>query len=135
MVEMEDLEVQNLEYQKVDEFLEDKDSKIFDIILLNDNIETSKNKLKILKDQGIDTHGVFSSFFFYFSIEQTQNCLDSIGWCASHYSHSEGVIMAAYSSKILCPVNSLVIQNTLLIPVDFSQISKEYKEGNLFQFF
>ena len=53
---MEYLEVQNLEYQNVEEFLEDKDSKIFDTILLNDNIETTKNKLKILKDKGIDTH-------------------------------------------------------------------------------
>ena len=43
--------------------------------------------------------------------------------------------MDAYRSKILCPVNSLIIRNTLLISVDFSQISKEYKEENLVQFF
>ena len=66
MAEMEYLEVQYLEYQKVEEFLEDKDSEIFDTIFLNDNVESAKNKLKILKDQGIDTHGVFSSYFFYF---------------------------------------------------------------------
>ena len=73
MAEMEYLEVQNLEYQNVEEFLEDKYSEIFDTILLNDNVETAKNKLNILKDQGIDTHGVFGSYLFYFFIEQTQN--------------------------------------------------------------
>ena len=67
MVEMEDFEVQNVE-----EFLEDKDSEIFDTILLNDNVETAKNKLKILKDWGIITHGVFSSYFFYFSLNKPQ---------------------------------------------------------------
>ena len=64
MMEMEHLEVQNLEYQNVEEFLEDKYSEIFNTIFLNDNVETAKNKLKILKDQGIDTHGVFNSYFF-----------------------------------------------------------------------
>ena len=63
MDEMKYLEFWNLECQNVEEFLEDKDSKIFDTILLNDNVETTKNKLKIIKDQGIDDHGVFSSFF------------------------------------------------------------------------
>ena len=50
MAKMEDLEVQNLEYHNVEETLEDKDSKIFDTILINDNLETAKIKLKILKD-------------------------------------------------------------------------------------
>ena len=67
MAEMEDLEVQNLEYQNVEEFLEDIESEIFDTILLIDNVETAKNKLKILKDRGNDTHRVFRSYFFYFS--------------------------------------------------------------------
>ena len=43
--------------------------------------------------------------------------------------------MDAYRSKILFPITSLVIRDTLLIPVDFSQISKEYKEENLAHFF
>ena len=50
MDKVEYLEVQNLEYQKIEEFLKDKDSEIFDTILLNDTIETTKKKLKILKD-------------------------------------------------------------------------------------
>ena len=58
---MQDLEVQTLGYLNIEETLEDKYYEIFDTILLNDNVETTKNKLKTLKDQGIDTHGVFSS--------------------------------------------------------------------------
>ena len=50
MAEMEDLEVQNIKYQNVEETLEDKYSKIFHTILLNDNVEITKKKLKILKD-------------------------------------------------------------------------------------
>ena len=49
MAEMEDLEVHHLEYQNFEEFLEDKYFEIFDTIFLNDNVETAKNKLKILK--------------------------------------------------------------------------------------
>ena len=43
--------------------------------------------------------------------------------------------MDASRSKKICLVNSLVIWNTLLIPTDFAQISKEYNEENLVQFF
>ena len=119
----------------MEEFFKDKDSKIFDTILLNDTIETTKNKSKILKDRGIDTHGVFSLYFFYFSIDQTSNCLEFVDWCTNNYSPSEGVVMDASRSKILCLVSSLVIQNTLSIPSIFFQVSKEYKEEILVQFF
>ena len=103
--------------------------------MLNDNVEHAKKKLKVLKDQGINTHGVFSSYFFYFSVEQTPNYLDFVEWCSSNYSPSKGVIMDASRSKILCPINLLVIQNTMNIPADFTQTSKEYKEENILQFF
>ena len=43
--------------------------------------------------------------------------------------------MDASRSKILRPVNSLVIWKIMLIPTDFSQMSKEYKEEDLLQFF
>ena len=42
--------------------------------------------------------------------------------------------MDASRSKILCPLNSLFIQNNLLILANFSQISKGYKEENAVQF-
>ena len=61
MVGVEEIEALKLEYQKIEELLEDKDSKYFDKILLNGPIDAAKNKLKIIKDQGAESHGVFSS--------------------------------------------------------------------------
>ena len=52
MDEVEEVESLNLKYHKIEELFEDKDSKIFDNILLNGPIEVVKNKLKLLKDQG-----------------------------------------------------------------------------------
>ena len=49
MAEMEELEVQNLKHQNIEETLEDKGYEIFDTILLHDDVETAKNKLKTLK--------------------------------------------------------------------------------------
>ena len=50
MVEVEEVEALNLEYQNIEELFEDKESEIFDTILLNGPIEAVKNKLKLLKD-------------------------------------------------------------------------------------
>ena len=73
MVEVEEVEVQNLEYQRIKEVFEDKDSDCFDTILLNGTIDSVKPKLKLLKDQGTKTHGIFNSYFHYFSTKQTLN--------------------------------------------------------------
>ena len=109
MAEIEDLEDRNLEFQEDDGFLVDKYFEVFDTIILNDSIESSQSKFKTLQLQGIDTHGVFGSFFFYFSIEQTLGCPKFIDWCISNYSPSEGVIMDVSSSGLLCPINSITI--------------------------
>ena len=79
MDEIEVLEVLDSEKlwvscQKVEEIFEDKNVEVFDTILLNETIEMDKNKLKILNDQGSDTHGVFRYFFYFFSVDQTPNC-------------------------------------------------------------
>ena len=132
MTEMEYLEVHNLEYQKVDEFLEDKDSKIFDIILLNDNIETSKNKLKILKDQGIDLHSIFKS---HFCREKTLNFPNFIDWCVSNYSSYERVIMDSTKTKILCPVNALVFHDYLDVPPIFIEGCNDFNDEYLIRSF
>ena len=86
MAEVEDLEVHILKHHNAEESLEDKDSDIFDTILLNDSAEDVKSKLKTLKEQGIDTHGVLCSYLFYFSIEQTPNCQEFIKWCVNNYA-------------------------------------------------
>ena len=62
MVEVEEVEVQNLEYQRIEEVFEDKDSNIFDTILFNGPIDSVKTKLKLLKYKGTEVHGIFSYF-------------------------------------------------------------------------
>ena len=54
--------------RKDEESFVDKNAKIFDTILLNETIETTRGKMEVLKDQGSDTCGVFSSFFHFFSV-------------------------------------------------------------------
>ena len=71
---------------------------------MNETIETTNNKLKILKDQGSDTHGVFKSFFYFFSVDQTPNCPEFVEWCVNNYSDAEGFIMNKPKSRILCPI-------------------------------
>ena len=109
MVKMEDSKTRSLEFQETGEALADKDVEVFDTIILNESIKSTQGKLKALQFWGIDTHGVFSSFFFYFSIEQTLSCPKVIEWCVSNYSPSKGVIMDASRSRMSCPINSLNI--------------------------
>ena len=89
VVEVADSEKLGVSCQKVDESFKDKIAEVFDTILLNETIETAKNKLKILKDQGSDTHGVFRSFFYFFSIDQTPNFPEFVEWCANNYSAAQ----------------------------------------------
>ena len=49
-IEVVDSEELGVSYQKVEESFEYKNAEVSDTILLNETIETAKNKLKILKD-------------------------------------------------------------------------------------
>ena len=135
MAELEDSETQNLSFQGSKEARTDKDVGVFDTIIINDSIEATQAKLKALQSQGIDPHGMFSSFFFYFSVEQNPSCPEFISWCIENYSQSKGMIMNASRSRILCPINSLNIRSTLSIPSEFIQLSNEYNEGEILRFF
>ena len=64
MAQVENVEAQSLEYQKVEELFEDRDVDFFDTILLNGPIDIVKQKLKLLKDQGTDIHNVYQSSTF-----------------------------------------------------------------------
>ena len=86
---------------------------------MNETIETTKTKLKILKDQGTDTHGVFKYFFYFFSVEQNPNCPEFVEWCVNKYSKTEGFIMNKSKSRILCPIQAFVIRKALAVPQDF----------------
>ena len=47
---MENIETQGLEYQKVEELLDDRNDDFFDLVLLNGPIEALKQKLNLLRD-------------------------------------------------------------------------------------
>ena len=98
MDDVEGLDDQNLEYHKIKELFEDRDSDIFDTILLNGPIETIKKKLKLRGDQVTHMHPICRSFFHLFSTNQTMNCPNFIHQCMDSYSTFEKVIMYALIS-------------------------------------
>ena len=119
VVKVADSEKLGVSCQKVDEIFEDKNDEVFDTILLNEAIEMAKNKLKILKDQGSDTRGVFRSFFYFFFVDQTPSFPKFVEWCANNYSVAEGVIMNKPKSRILCPIHASISHKTLSVLDDF----------------
>ena len=50
MAQVESMEVQDLEYQKVEEYFNDRDADVFDMLMLNGPIGEVKEKLIILKE-------------------------------------------------------------------------------------
>ena len=54
-----EFETQDLEFQKLDEFFEDRDGGIFSIVLYFGSILQLETKLYFLKDQEIDLHSIF----------------------------------------------------------------------------
>ena len=85
---MENIETQGLEYQKVEELLDDRNADVFDLVLLNGSIDDVKQKLNLLRDQGTDFHNIYQSFFHLFAIEQTPGCSKFVQWCVNNYSLS-----------------------------------------------
>ena len=83
---MENIETRGLDYQKVEELLEDRNADVFDPILLNGPIEAMKKNLNLLRDQGMDLHNIYHSFFHLFSTEQTPGFLEFVDWCVNNYS-------------------------------------------------
>ena len=73
MAHVENVEAQNLGYQKVEELFEDRDLEVFDTILLNGPIDTIKKKLKLLKHQGTDIHNVYQYYLHFFTSHQSPN--------------------------------------------------------------
>ena len=126
------VEAQALEFQRIDEVLEDRDSRIFDTILSFGPISQLKMRFK---DQGTDLHNFFQSYLYYFCPNKTLNFLDFIDWCTSNYSSSERVILDAAKSKIICLVNPLVIRYSLSVPHTITQNHEGFYEEDLIQFF
>ena len=118
VVEVADNEELGVSYQRDEKSFEDKNAEIYDTILMNERIET-RISWKFFKEKGSDTHGVFKSFFYFFSVDQTPNCPEFVEWCVNNYSEAKGVIMNKPKSRILCPIHGSVIHKALSVPHDF----------------
>ena len=64
-----EIEAQALEFQKIEEVFEDKDSDIFYTLLSFGSINQLKMKIKTFEDQGTDLRGVCRSHFWFFLSE------------------------------------------------------------------
>ena len=71
---------------------------------MGETIETPRGKLEDRKNWGMDTCGVFKSFFHFFSVDPTPQCPEFVRWCTENFSATEGVIMNKSKSKILSPI-------------------------------
>ena len=119
VIEVGDNEELGVSYQRDEKIFGDKNVEIDDTILMNETIETTKNRLKVLKDQGNDARGFFKYFFYFFSINQTPSCPDFVEWCVSNYSETEGFIMDRLKFKILCPIDASTLCKSLVVPHEF----------------
>ena len=128
MAQVESMEVQDLGYQKVEEYFEDRDVEVVDTLLLNETIGEVKDNLRFLKEHGTDVHNIHQSYFHFFTTDQTPSFPKFVAWCADNYSLSERVIMDTTSSIVMCPIIPLAIRKKLSVPEDFTLKSQDYKE-------
>ena len=120
-----EIEVQALEYRKIEEVFEDMDSEVFVTMLYFGPINQIKTKIKDFEDQGTYLHGVYRSYFHFLCPEKSLGFPDFVEWCAPNYSSSERVIMDSTKYKILCHVNYLLVYDSLVVPSSFN-LSQEY---------
>ena len=85
MDQIDSMEVQDLEYQKVEEDFKDRDVEVFDTLLLNGPINEVKEKLILLKEQGSDVHNIHQSYFHFLATDQTPSFPKSMAWCVDNY--------------------------------------------------
>ena len=91
--------------------------------------------LRLLREQGTNTHNLHQSFFHFFATEKSPSFPEFISWCADKYSISERVIMDVTGSTVLYPISSLAIRKSLSIPNEFSLKSQDYSEESILQYF
>ena len=98
MIQVENVGAQNLEYQKIQELLQN----VLTLSCYDGPDDTVKQKLNLVKDQGEYILNVYQSYFHYFTTDQTLSCPEFIDWCANNYSLSGRLIMDISNSKMLC---------------------------------
>ena len=119
----------------MEEHMFDANYEFYDTFLVGETIETARGILEERKNRGMDTCGVFKSFFHFFSIDPTPQCPKFFEWCAKNFCATKGVIMNKSKSKILCPVQVSVIHKTLDIPDTFIDLSQDYREEDIIHYF
>ena len=119
----------------IEEHLLDANSDVCDTSLMGETIETSSGKLEDRKNWGMDTCGVFKSFFDFFSVNKTPQFPEFFKWCVENFSVTEGVIMNKSKSKILFLVKASAICKTLDVPDKFTHQTQYYREEDIIFFY
>ena len=115
MAQVESMEVQDLEYQKVEESFKDRDVEVFDTLLLNGPISEVKEKIILLKEKGTNMHTIYQSYFHCFTTDQTPSCPEFMASCDDNYFLSKRVIMDTTNSIVMCSINPSAIRKTLWV--------------------
>ena len=102
-----------------EEVVVDRERNVCDLVLSVGSVSVSKEHLWQYNSQGNDILNVYSSFSYYFAIEQTLPFPEFVEWCTNSYSSSERVIMSHTTSKILCKVDAKTVHRILSLPDNF----------------
>ena len=132
---MENIESEGLEYQIVEQLLDDRNADVLDLVLLNGPIEAMRPNLNLLRDEGTNLHNIYQYFFHLFATEKTLGFQEFVDWCVKNYSLLERVIMTLDYSTILCLVNSSFIRQTLYVPEELTLKAKDYSDDSTLRCF
>ena len=77
-----------------EEVVVDRERNVCDPILSVGSVSVSKEHLWQYNSQGNDILNVYSSFLYYFAIDQTLPFPKSVEWCVNSYLSFERVIMS-----------------------------------------
>ena len=118
-----------------EEFVVYRDRNVCDPVLSVGNVSVSKERSWQCNLQGNDVLNIYSSFSYYFAIEQTLLFPEFVEWCASSYSPSERVIMRHTTSKILCKVDAKAIHGIINLPDSFPDYCESLNESVLVEMY
>ena len=114
-----------------EEFVVDMERNVCDPVLSVGNVSVSKERMWQCNLQGNDVLNFYSSFSYYFSIEQTLPFPKFVEWYANSYSPSKRVVMNHTMSKILCKVDAKAICIILNLPDNFPDNCESLNESVL----
>jgi hypothetical protein len=128
---MEQTKISNAPYQNPEnkeDLIIDRDSNVFDPVLSVNTVTESRSRLSVLGVQNAPFIDVVKLSIFPYCLEQSYQFPEFVNWCATHYSHSERVIVDTNGSESLCRVDTLSVRESLGLHKDFSQGSETFNE-------